>query len=107
MALSLSFRRMPILTYVKHLSIIHTRAHNPFQRIPHAYTSPSSPDSARCWVPCIDNPWEKCTWEFEFVVPRYLEEREVTQDEEEQSDAYPTLVIASGDLIEQVSLRIY
>ncbi|KAF8079062.1 hypothetical protein FPV67DRAFT_1558205 [Lyophyllum atratum] len=72
-------------------------------RVPHAYTSPSSPDAARCWVPCVDNMWEKCTWEFEFVVPRYLEEQEVDQDEEEQSDATPTLVICSGDLVEQVA----
>ncbi|KAF4611399.1 hypothetical protein D9613_004170 [Agrocybe pediades] len=63
-------------------------------RVPHAYTSPSSPDSARCWVPCIDNLWEKCTWEFEFVVPRYLEERDSHGDEEESSDAVPTIVVA-------------
>lgn len=48
-------------------------------RVPHAFTTPSSPDAARCWVPCIDNPWEKCTWEFEFVVPRYLEEPDPVQ----------------------------
>ncbi|KAG5340743.1 hypothetical protein C0989_000407 [Termitomyces sp. Mn162] len=72
-------------------------------RVPHAYTTPSSPDSARCWVPCVDNLWEKCTWEFEFVVPRYLEERDPGQDEEDQTDAIPTLVICSGDLVEQVA----
>ncbi|KAG6911349.1 hypothetical protein DXG01_001020 [Tephrocybe rancida] len=72
-------------------------------RVPHAYTTPSSPDAARCWVPCVDNMWEKCTWEFEFVVPRYLEEHDPSQDDEEQSDAIPTLVICSGDLVEQVA----
>jgi len=66
------------------------------------YTTPSSPDSARCWVPCIDNLWEKCTWEFEFVVPRYLEERDIRPDEDEVSDAMPTIVVCSGDLVEQV-----
>ncbi|KAG6813996.1 hypothetical protein H0H92_004489 [Tricholoma furcatifolium] len=73
-------------------------------RVPHAYTTPSSPDSARCWVPCVDNMWEKCTWEFEFVVPRYLEEREPDQDDDEQGDAIPTLVVCSGDLVEQTVL---
>ncbi|KAG5636972.1 hypothetical protein H0H81_006217 [Sphagnurus paluster] len=72
-------------------------------RVPHAYTTPSSPDAARCWVPCVDNMWEKCTWEFEFVVPRYLEEHEVDQDDEDQVEAIPTLVICSGDLVEQVA----
>ncbi|KAG6851364.1 hypothetical protein H0H93_005762 [Arthromyces matolae] len=72
-------------------------------RVPHAYTSPTSPDSARCWVPCLDNMWEKCTWEFEFVVPRYLEERDPSQEEDDQGDAIPTLVVCSGDLVEQVA----
>ncbi|KAF5374962.1 hypothetical protein D9758_000502 [Tetrapyrgos nigripes] len=71
-------------------------------RVPHAYTTPSSPDAARCWVPCVDNLWEKCTWEFEFVVPRYLEERQPHQ-EDEPDDAIPTVVICSGDLVEQVA----
>ena len=74
---------------------------HPFQRVPHAYTTPSSPDSARCWVPCIDNLWEKCTWEFEFVVPRYLEES-VGSDDDEPTDASPTIVVCSGELVEQV-----
>ncbi|KAJ7292844.1 hypothetical protein C8J57DRAFT_1444279 [Mycena rebaudengoi] len=70
-------------------------------RVPHAYTTPSSPDAARCWVPCIDNLWEKCTWEFEFVVPRYLEEISVQDDE--PTDATPTMVVCSGELVQQVS----
>ncbi|TFK17374.1 TATA-binding protein associated factor Taf2 [Coprinopsis marcescibilis] len=72
-------------------------------RVPHAYTTPSSPDSARCWVPCIDNLWEKCTWEFEFVVPRYLEEPALNDDDDEVSDCIPTIVVCSGELVEQVS----
>ena len=72
------------------------------QRVPHAYTTPSSPDSARCWVPCLDNIWEKCTWEFEFVVPRYLEERDVTGDDDNINDTNPTIVVCSGELVEQV-----
>ncbi|CAA7264750.1 unnamed protein product [Cyclocybe aegerita] len=72
-------------------------------RLPHAYTTPSSPDSARCWVPCLDNLWEKCTWEFEFVVPRYLEEHDTSRDDDEPSDAIPTMVVCSGELVEQVA----
>lgn len=76
------------------------------KRVPHAYTTPSSPDSARCWVPCLDNIWEKCTWEFEFVVPRYLEERDVTGDDDNINDTTPTIVVCSGELGEQVFLYI-
>ncbi|KAH7886186.1 hypothetical protein F5I97DRAFT_2026435 [Phlebopus sp. FC_14] len=77
-------------------------------RVPHAYTTPSSPDAARCWVPCVDNVWEKCTWEFEFVVPRYLEESEPPGfgddvDFVELQGSTPTVVICSGDLVEQVA----
>ncbi|KAM6498612.1 hypothetical protein JOM56_006560 [Amanita muscaria] len=72
-------------------------------RVPHAYTAPSSPDSARCWVPCVDNIWERCTWEFEFVVPRYLEERVPTEDDDEINDLSPTIVVCSGELVEQVA----
>ncbi|KAF8727767.1 hypothetical protein AX14_007043, partial [Amanita brunnescens Koide BX004] len=72
-------------------------------RVPHAFTTPSSPDSARCWVPCIDNIWERCTWELEFVVPRYLEERSSTEDDDEPNDLVPTIVVCSGDLVEQVA----
>ena len=74
------------------------------QRVPHAYTTPSSPDAARCWVPCLDNQWEKCTWEFEFVVPRYLEERTPGDDDDEGPDCTPTMVVCSGELVEQVRL---
>lgn len=52
-------------------------------------------------MPCIDNLWEKCTWEFEIVVPRYLEERDLLQDDDD-SDLNPTIVVCSGELVEQV-----
>jgi len=78
--------------------------------VPHAYTTPSSPDAARCWVPCVDNLWEKCTWEFEFVVPRYLEERDLDRQDDDESDevqdANPTIVVCSGELVEQVRVSI-
>jgi transcription initiation factor TFIID subunit 2 len=42
---------------------------------------------------------DKCTWEFQFVVPRYLEEgAELGED----TGSYPTVVICSGDFGEQV-----
>ncbi|KAL4251521.1 Transcription initiation factor TFIID subunit 2 [Abortiporus biennis] len=75
-------------------------------RVPHMYTTPSSPDAARCWVPCIDNLWEKCTWEFEFVVPRHLEQHDALSDDEDEDSQevdYPTVVVCSGELVEQVS----
>ena len=37
-------------------------------------------------MPCIDNLWERCTWDFEFVVPRYLEERDDGEAEDEERD---------------------
>ncbi|KAF7302590.1 Bromo domain-containing protein [Mycena chlorophos] len=70
-------------------------------RVPHVYTTPSSPDAARCWVPCVDNVKDKCTWEFEFVVPRYLED--VPLDDSAPPDTNPTLVVRSGELVEQVA----
>ncbi|KAI0639863.1 hypothetical protein C8Q77DRAFT_1083269 [Trametes polyzona] len=75
-------------------------------RVPHVFTIPSSPDASRCWVPCIDNLWEKCAWDFEFVVPRSLEQHEPTSDDEDEAaetDEYPTVVVCSGELVEQVA----
>lgn len=42
------------------------------QRWPHIFTSPNCPDWSRCWVPCFDSLWERCTWRLDFVVPRFL-----------------------------------
>lgn len=68
------------------------------------YTTPSSPDAARCWVPCIDNLWEKSTWDFEFVVPRFLEQGELSQDDDEPAEGEnPTVVVCSGEFVEQVA----
>ena len=73
------------------------------KRVPHAYTTPSSPDSARCWVPCVDNLWEKCTWEFEFVVPKTLEDTSGSMDVEgDDQNGTPTIVVCSGELVEKV-----
>ncbi|KAI8981206.1 hypothetical protein BD414DRAFT_93257 [Trametes punicea] len=75
-------------------------------RVPHVFTTPASPDAARCWVPCIDNLWEKCAWDFEFVVPRSLEQHDPASDHEDEppeGDEYPTVVVCSGELTEQVA----
>jgi transcription initiation factor TFIID subunit 2 len=98
-----------ILTSVQTIIFLIEFADFSQKRVPHAYTTPSSPDAARCWVPCVDNLWEKCTWEFEFVVPRYLEEQEpsrssVDDESDDIQDANPTIVVCSGDLVEQVRL---
>ncbi|KAG8794849.1 hypothetical protein FRC17_008222, partial [Serendipita sp. 399] len=67
-------------------------------RVPHVYTTPSSPDSARCWVPCVDNLWERCTWEFEFVVPRSLD----VDGESSTGPNYNVVVVCSGEFQQQI-----
>lgn len=90
-------------------------------RVPHLYTITSSPDAARTWVPCVDSLWERCTWEFELIVPKSLH---IAEDEEEaaanQSGNLPieqapttnvdtsdpdsqVVVVCTGDLMEQVT----
>lgn len=65
------------------------------------FLSPTTFDAARSWVPCIDSLWERCTWELEIIVPRYLEEAPPPDEPEDRS---PVMVVASGELVEQVSL---
>lgn len=81
-------------------------------------------DYSRCWVPCVDSLWERCTWEFEFVVPKTLayqddqeeeeeegrdqpqqddQEEDEDDDDEDGEDESEVVAICSGDLIEQVS----
>ena len=65
----------------------------------------------------MDSLWERCTWEFEFVVPKslgYQEEEEEGEggeagwegeghsDQEDEDDESEVLAICSGVLIEQV-----
>lgn len=65
------------------------------------FLNPTTFDAARVWTPCVDSLWERCTWELEFVVPRYLEGGEPSGDD----NAFPVTVVASGELIEQVCSR--
>ncbi|KAG9024969.1 hypothetical protein FS842_005369, partial [Serendipita sp. 407] len=67
-------------------------------RVPHVYTTPSSPDAARCWIPCVDNLWERCTWEFEFVVPRSLD----VDGESSTGPNYNVVVVCSGEFQQQI-----
>ncbi|SJX62832.1 related to TAF2-component of TFIID complex [Sporisorium reilianum f. sp. reilianum] len=83
-------------------------------RVPHLFTIASSPDAARCWVPCVDSLWERCTWEFELIVPKSLstadEEEEAGASAREQTTAIDAsdpdshvVVVCTGDLMEQVT----
>ena len=92
-----------------------------FKHVPHLYTSPTSPDAARCWIPCVDNLWERCTWELDFVVARRLIDYQDPQEEagrrrrkgkgKEKARAIeanpemgmPIVVACSGELVEHVS----
>lgn len=83
-------------------------------RVPHLFTISSSPDAARSWVPCVDSLWERCTWEFELIVPKSLS----TADDDEDASKGPSaaaadaeasdpdseiVVVCTGDLMEQVT----
>lgn len=59
------------------------------------FLSPTTHAAARVWTPCVDSPFEKCTWELEFTVPHTLPD---------EPDLPPVLVVSSGELMEQVSL---
>ncbi|PWY99756.1 hypothetical protein BCV70DRAFT_162250 [Testicularia cyperi] len=93
-------------------------------RIPHLFTVASCSDASRCWVPCVDSLWERCTWEFELVVPRSLVatddhdehtghdqassdkpkvELATSQIPEDEDEDGRVVVICTGDLMEQVS----
>lgn len=74
------------------------------QRIPHCYTSCDTVDAARCWVPCVDGLWERCSWELVFSVPRVLSYEQETEQGIEVEE-FPVVVVASGELIEQVIAR--
>ncbi|CDZ96230.1 TATA binding protein associated factor [Phaffia rhodozyma] len=89
--------------------------------VPHIYTTPTTPDAARCWLPCVDNMWERCTWELDFIVPRrwvddpsYGKKKRqkgkdrargiLAGDEERgEGEGRAVVVACSGDLVEHVS----
>jgi len=75
--------------------------------VPHIFINSSSHDSARHWTPCLDNLWDRCPWELEIAVPRYLkQESDEVEDqlgsEDDIEDGELVRVIASAELEEQV-----
>ncbi|GAK64470.1 TATA-binding protein associated factor taf2 [Moesziomyces antarcticus] len=91
-------------------------------RVPHLFTIASSSDAARSWVPCVDSLWERCTWEFEFIVPKSLSTSEEDDDANPDQTANRSakdsadtataeladpdsevVVVCTGDLMEQVT----
>jgi transcription initiation factor TFIID subunit 2 len=80
------------------------------QRIPHIFINSSSYDTARHWVPCLDNLWDRCPWELEISVPRYLKQESDEVDPElgvesgQTEEGELVRVIASAELEEQVRL---
>lgn len=77
------------------LQVVVPTADAPY-RVPHLYTRPKGPNSARCWVPCVDTLWDRCTWELEFVVPRRLTVERADGDD----DVPEVFVIGTGELTE-------
>jgi transcription initiation factor TFIID subunit 2 len=72
------------------------------------YTTLSGPDAARCWVPCVDNMWERCTWDLEFVLPRHLmNHSDIDESNGSEANDYPVIVVASGELVEQVRSIVF
>lgn len=75
----------------------------------------TTPNGVRCWVPCVDSLWEKCTWDFEFVVPKALQQNSdgtigTHIDDEEGGSGdleSPVVVVCSGDFFEQVRVVSY
>lgn len=52
-------------------------------------------------MPCVDGLWERCSWELVFSVPRVLSYEQETEQGIEVEE-FPVVVVASGELIEQV-----
>ncbi|KAJ3192559.1 hypothetical protein HK101_006326 [Irineochytrium annulatum] len=77
---------------------------------PHLYTD-NQGFCARFWMPCVDKPQERCTWDIEVVVPRFAEDilearaRASADDPGRFSqEGLETMVVSSGDLVEHVLL---
>ena len=72
-------------------------------RVPHIYTTPSCADWARCWTPCLDSLWERCTWQLDFVVPKFLALGTAAEANVDEDGADEVLVVCSGDLVERTT----
>ncbi|WFD29826.1 hypothetical protein MSPP1_000839 [Malassezia sp. CBS 17886] len=78
------------------IQVVRPTAEAPY-RVPHMYTRALGPGSARCWVPCVDTLWDRCTWELEFIVPRVLE------GADGDAMAAEVYVVCSGELVEHAA----
>ncbi|KAK0529562.1 hypothetical protein OC835_004301 [Tilletia horrida] len=77
----------------------------------HVYTEATCGDWARCWVPCVDQLWERCTWELSFTVPTRinppsneqaaLQNRPNRQQILSESNTNLVTVVCTGDLVEE------
>ncbi|CAH7673331.1 expressed protein [Phakopsora pachyrhizi] len=63
---------------------------------PHLFTNSTS---ARSWIPCLDSLWERCTWELEFIVPRFIK---LIDNSQADSVDHSVIVVSSGECLEQV-----
>lgn len=61
------------------------------------------PGATRSWLPCIDRISDRCTWDMEFIVPQrmgtLLSEQNVDNPFDDDEE---TIVVCSGDVVEQV-----
>ncbi|GAB1524178.1 hypothetical protein RhiTH_007331 [Rhizoctonia solani] len=80
--------------------------------VPHVFTSPSTSDAARCWVPCLDNLWERSTWELVLIAPHSLErppsqpsdamQLDQPTPEPEPEPEFPVVAVASAELTQVI-----
>ncbi|KAB5593213.1 Transcription initiation factor TFIID subunit 2 [Ceratobasidium theobromae] len=88
--------------------VLPTDAHP--QYVPHVFTSPVSPDAARCWVPCLDNIWERSTWELVLIAPHSLERPPtlrsdamlVDQQPPDPEPEFPVVAVCSAELVQVI-----
>ncbi|KAI9315007.1 hypothetical protein BX666DRAFT_1965766 [Dichotomocladium elegans] len=73
-------------------------------RFRHVYTvNQPLPGATRTWLPCIDKISERCTWDMEFIVPRRMGNNFTQESSEEHyDDSEETVVVCSGEVVEQV-----
>ncbi|KAG8714750.1 hypothetical protein FRC11_007261 [Ceratobasidium sp. 423] len=78
--------------------------------VPHVFTSPSTADAARCWVPCLDNLWERSTWELVLIAPHSLERpssqpsdaMQLDQPPPDPEPEFPVVAVASAELTQVI-----
>ncbi|KAI9278501.1 hypothetical protein BDA99DRAFT_8605 [Phascolomyces articulosus] len=73
-------------------------------RYHHLYTiNQPLPGATRSWLPCIDRIHDRCTWDMDFIVPNKLGSLPNAKNGEDLTDdEYPSMVVCSGDMVEQV-----